>query len=89
MHLKSQSDIIQVRDLQSEKGRLLIMLKKTLKTLIVLAVIGIVVYKAYEYFTRDDRYEELDENGDEEITVDEDSSLAEKIKAAAKKVVKR
>lgn len=40
------------------------MLKKTLKTLIVLAVIGIVVYKAYEYFTRDDKYEEFDDNVD-------------------------
>ena len=67
------------------------MLKKTLKTLIVLAVIGIVVYKAYEYFSRDDKYEEFDDNvdGEYDLEAEAEESLADKIKSAAKKVVKR
>lgn len=62
------------------------MFKKFLKTLVVLAVVGIVVYKAYEYFTRDDKYEELEDDFDDAA---EEESLADKLKSAAKKVVAR
>lgn len=65
------------------------MLKKTLKTLIVLAVIGIVVYKAYEYFTKDDRYEEVEDDLDEEFELEDEETLADKVRAAVKKLLNR
>ena len=63
------------------------MLKKTLKTLIVLAVIGIVVYKAYEYLITDDKYEEFDDNvdGEYDLEAEAEESLADKIKTDDRK----
>lgn len=56
------------------------------RVIVIISIIGIVVYKAYEYFTKDDMLEE-DEEFDEDAFDEEHEGLAGKIKAAAKKVV--
>ena len=38
---------------------------RVLKTLTIIAVIGIVIYKAYEYFAKDDKLEDFEEDEDE------------------------
>ena len=59
-----------------------------LKTLTIIAVIGIVIYKAYEYFAKDDKLEDFEEDEDEIPFADEeDKPLKKKIKDVAKKVI--
>ena len=58
-------------------------MKKFLKTVLVLTVVGVIAYKAYQY-------EEFDDNVDGaefDVEAEAEESLADKIKAAAKKVV--
>lgn len=56
------------------------------RVIAIISIIGIVVYKAYEYFTKDDMLED-DEEFDDSAFDEEHGSLVGKIKAAAKKVV--
>ena len=68
----------------------MIKMKKFLKTVLVLTVVGVIAYKAYQYFTKEDEYEEFDDNVDGaefDVEAEAEESLADKIKAAAKKVV--
>ena len=50
---------------------------RVLKTLTIITVIGIVIYKAYEYFAKDE----------DEIAFEGDKPLKNKIKDVAKKVI--
>ena len=59
---------------------------RVLKTLTIIAVIGIVIYKAYEYFAKDDKLEDFEEDEDE-IAFEGDKQLKNKIKDVAKKVI--
>ena len=67
-------------------------MKKALQTLLVLGIIGVIAYKAYQYFIQvkdddvvdGDIVDEFDDLDDYEV---EEESLAEKIRAAAKKVI--
>lgn len=59
---------------------------RILKTLTIIAVIGIVIYKAYEYFAKDDKLEDFEEDEDE-IAFERDKPLKNKIKDVAKKVI--
>ena len=65
-------------------------MKKFLKAVLALAVIGFIAYKAYQYFTKEPEYEEFEDNVDGaefDVEAKAEESLADKIKAAAKKVV--
>lgn len=65
-------------------------MKKFLKTVFALTVIGVIAYKAYQYFTKEEEYEEFDDNADGaefDIEAEAEESLADRIKAAARKVV--
>ena len=59
---------------------------RVLKTLTIIVVIGIVIYKAYEYFAKDDKLEDFEEDEDE-IAFEGDKPLKNKIKDVAKKVI--
>lgn len=59
---------------------------RVLKTLTIIAVIGIVIYKAYEYFAKDDKLEDFEEDEDE-IAFEGDKPLKNKIKDVVKKVI--
>ena len=59
---------------------------RVLKTLTIIAVIGIVIYTAYEYFAKDDKLEDFEEDEDE-IAFEGDKPLKNKIKDVAKKVI--
>ena len=64
-------------------------MKQTLQALLILAIIGVIVYKAYDYFIKDKDVVDgdiVDELGDDFEDAREES-LADKIKAAAKRVV--
>ena len=72
------------------------MMKKVFKTILVLGIVGVLAYKAYQFFFKQDEEdvvdgEILDEIDDEVESEGEEkeASLTEKIKAAARKVVKR
>ncbi len=65
-------------------------MKKFLKGVLALGAIGFVAYKAYQYFTKEPEYEEFEDNEDGaefDVEAQAEESLADKIKAAAKKVV--
>ncbi len=65
-------------------------MKKFLKTVLVLTILGFIAYKLYKYFTKEPEYEEFDDTVDGaefDIEAEAEESLADKIKAAAKKVV--
>ena len=63
------------------------MYKKLVRTLIVVGVIGLVAYKAYEYFVKkNDEEAEDDFLDDGELELNAEESLADKIKAAAQRV---
>ena len=71
-------------------------MKKVLKTILALGIIGVLAYKAYQYFIRKDDEdvvdgEIIDELGDDAEADEEEKeeSLADKIKAAAKKVINK
>ena len=71
-------------------------MKKALKTILALGIIGVLAYKAYQYFIRKDDEdvvdgEIIDELGDDAEADEEEKeeSLADKIKAAAKKVINK
>ncbi|MBQ8663536.1 MAG: hypothetical protein IJ471_06740 [Eubacterium sp.] len=65
------------------------MYKKLVRTLIVVGVIGFIAYKAYEYFVKKDNEEVVDADfmDDGELELNDQESLADKIKAAAQKVL--
>ena len=58
-----------------------------LRVIVIVSIIGIVAYKAYEYFTKDDMLEDGEDDFDVDAFGEEPETLAGKIKAAAKKVV--
>ena len=65
-------------------------MKKFLKVVLVLGIIGFVGYKVYQYFTKESEYDEFDDNmsgAEFDIEAEAEESLANKIKAAAKKVI--
>lgn len=63
---------------------------KFIKNLLALIGAGFVIYKAYEYLTKEPEYEEFADNMDSaefDLEAEAEESLANKIKAAARKVV--
>lgn len=61
--------------------------KHILKTLTIIAVIGIVIYKAYEYFAKEDKLEDFEDEEELAFETEEDKPLKKKIKNVAKKVI--
>lgn len=61
--------------------------KHILKTLTIIAVIGIVIYKAYEYFAKEDKLEDFEDEEEIPFETEEDKPLKKKIKDVAKKVI--
>ena len=66
-------------------------MKKAFQALLILAIIGIIAYKAYDYFIKDKEEDVVDseiiDELEDDFEEDKELSLAEKIKAAAKRVV--
>lgn len=65
-------------------------MKKFFQVMLVLTILGVIAYKAYQYFTKEPEYEEFDDNVDGaefDIEAEAEETLANKIKAAAKRVV--
>jgi hypothetical protein len=65
-------------------------MKDTIKNLLALVGAGFIIYKAYEYLTKEPAYEEFADNEDGvefDAEAQAEESLASKIKSAAKKVV--
>ncbi|MCU6762477.1 Uncharacterised protein [uncultured Roseburia sp.] len=64
-------------------------MKKFLKAVLALGIIGYIGYKVYKYFTKEPEYQEFDDNTDGvefDVEAEAEESLADKIKAAAKKI---
>lgn len=64
------------------------MYKKFVRTLIVVGVIAFIAYKAYEYFVKKNDEETIDTDFDDnELELNEQESVVDKIKAAAQRVL--